>query len=177
MHLIILPGNSKEYNEQWLYDSEKAYKDLFESTTTHVYESWKTGKETADVKKEAEKLVAEAKKLKGAYVVLAKSIGTIITVKAVGEGKISPEKCVFVGCPWGSFANEQGDFSDLIAKYKVPTLFIQQTDDMFFKFAELENVIEKYNIENYDLMEIEGNNHAYDNYDDIKQWMKDFILA
>jgi len=177
MHLIILPGNSKEYNEQWLYDSEEAYKDMFESTTTHVYESWKTGEEIADVQVEADKLAEETKKLDGEYMILAKSIGTITTVTAVGQGKIAPKKCVFVGCPWGSFANRKGDFEELISKYKVPTLFVQQTDDMFFKYTELEKVIEEYKIENYNLIEIEGNNHAYDNYDEIKQWMKDFIEA
>lgn len=174
MHLIILPGNSKEYNEQWLYDSEKTYKDLFDSTTVHVYESWKTGGATADVQVEVEKLSEEAKKLAGDYVILAKSIGTIITMTAVGQGKISPKKCIFVGCPWGG---KQGEFETLISKYKVPTLFIQQTDDMFFKHAQLEEVIKKYGIKNYDLIEIGGNNHAYDNYDGIKQRIKDFLLA
>jgi predicted alpha/beta hydrolase family esterase len=177
MHLIILPGNSKEFNEQWLYDSEEAYKDLFESTTTHVYESWKTGDEIADVKVEADKLTKEAEKLEGDYVILAKSIGTIATVTAIGLGQISPKKCIFVGCPWGSFSERQGEFESLISKFKVPTLFIQQTDDMFFKYAELEKVIKEAGLENYNLIEIEGNNHAYDNYDKIKQMVKEFLLA
>lgn len=174
MHLIILPGNSKEFNEQWLYDSADAYKELFDSVTTHVFKHWETGEDMIDVDVEVRRLEEEAKKLDGEYTIFAKSAGTITTVKAVAEGRVNPKKCVFVGCPWGNFAEEQGDFDILLSKYEVPTLYVQQTNDMFFKYEDLEKIL-KEKMENYELHEIPGENHAYDNYDQIKTWMKKFI--
>ena len=174
MYLIILPGNSKQYNEQGLYDSAKHLNDLFESVTTHVYEHWKagTGEEHGDTKLEAQKLEEEAKSLDGDYVIYAKSIGSIITVRAVSEGKISPKKCVFVGSPFG----ERGpEFDRWASEFKIPTLFIQQTDDMFFKHANLEKYLAKNWGGKYKLIEIPGENHAYDNYEEIKGWIKEFI--
>lgn len=168
MHLIILPGNSKEYNEQWLYDSEKNYKDLFDSTTTHVFKHWETGEDMIDIPTEVEKLIKEVEG-KDDYVIFAKSAGTQTTATAVAEGKISPKKCVFVGSPWGGLSK------DILSKYNIPTLFIQQTDDMFFKYPELEKLLKGSGIQNYKLIETPGNNHAYDNYDEIKGWIKEFV--
>lgn len=174
MHLIILPGNSKQYSEQWLSDSAEHFKDLFDSVTTHVYEHWETGtgEEHGDVELEAQKLAEEAKNLNGDYVIYAKSIGTLITIRAVSEGKISPKKVIFVGSPFG---NEGAGFDEEILKFKIPALFIQQTDDMFFKYETLEKFLDKKWVGEYRLIEIPGGNHAYDNYEEIKQRIIEFL--
>lgn len=174
MHLITLPGNSKQYSEKWLADSAEHFKDLFDSVTMHVYEHWKTGtgEEHADTAVEAEKLEQEARALDGDYVIYAKSIGTITTVRAVAEGRISPEKCVFVGSPFGSKGKE---FIGWVSKFNISTLFIQQTDDMFFKYSELEKFLNEHWVGEYKLIEIPGGNHAYDNYDEIKSMVGEFL--
>jgi len=174
MHLIILPGNSKQYNEQGLYDSARHFGDLFESVTLHVYEHWKTGtgEEMADTKLEAEKLEKEASALNGDYVIYAKSIGTITTIRAHVENGVSPKKCVFVGSP---FENAGEELIGLATQFKIPTLFIQQTDDMFFKHADLEKFLNEHWTGEYKLIEIPGGNHAYDNYEDVKAWISEFL--
>ena len=179
MHLIILPGNSKEFNEQWLYDSEAAYKDMFDSVTTHVYDHWKSGEANADEEAEIVKLEEEAGKLDGEYVIFAKSVGTLITVSAVSKEKVMPKKCIFLGSPWGNQLEKafNKELAEALAKYAVPTLFIQQTDDMFLKCAQLEEVINGNKVKDYKLIEIPGSNHAYDNYADIKQWVQEFLEA
>ena len=179
MHAIILPGSSKEYNERWLYDSEKAYKDLFDGTTTMTYEWWEEGSEDKanQIDPEVEKLSKIAEKVDGDYVIIAKSVGTLITVKAVSDGKISPKKCVFMGSPWGDFAEKQGSFENSLEKFTIPTLFIQQTNDMFFRYQELEEVVNGSKVTDYKMVEVPGEDHSYTNYDEIKGWVKDFLAA
>ncbi len=174
MHLIILPGNSKQYNEQGLYDSAKHLKDLFESVTTHVYEFWKTEPSVgqADVKTEAEKLIKEASELSGEYVIYAKSIGVNIAIHAIVEGGISPKACIFLG---SGFENADKKLINLTSQIKVPTLFIEQTNDPFFPYADLEKFLKEHWAGEYKLIETSGNNHAYDNYDEIKGWVKEFL--
>jgi hypothetical protein len=128
-----------------------------------------------DLEVEVKRLKEEAEALSEDYLIFAKSAGTVATVKAISEGKVKPTKCVFVGSPWGDFANKEGEFNTALSKFSVPTLFIQQTEDMFFKYAELEKTLKENSLSDYELIEIPGNNHAYDNYDEIKKWMKEFI--
>jgi hypothetical protein len=174
VHLIILPGNSKQYNEKWLEDSAAQYSDLFESVTKHVYDHWQTGtgEEHADMRKEAEKLAGEASALGGEYIVMAKSIGVPTVVRAVIENRITPTKCVFLG---SAFEGADENFIKMASKFKVPALFIEQTDDMFFPYAELKKFLETNWTGEYKLIEIPGGNHAYDNYDQIKWWVGEFL--
>lgn len=174
MHLIILPGNSREYNKQWLYDSEKHFKDLFESTTTHYYKHWEENADSIDLDHEVEKLAQEVEGL-DKYVIYAKSAGTVAAIKAINQNKISPQKCVFVGCPFKWAAENDSEFKEKFQSINVPTLFIQQTNDPFFKYEDLEKFINKNPLGNYQLIEIIGDNHAYDNYEEIKQMIIDFI--
>uniref|UniRef100_A0A7C4XTF2 Alpha/beta hydrolase n=1 Tax=candidate division WWE3 bacterium TaxID=2053526 RepID=A0A7C4XTF2_UNCKA len=175
MDLIILPGNSKQFNERWLLDSQDNYSPLFNTTTIQTYKHWETGEQMADLETEVERL-ATSTQGKDNYIIYAKSIGTVITIKAVAENKISPKACIFVGCPFGELTGQYKEFSDWIKKYSIHTLFIQQTNDPFFKYTELEKFIDDSGIQNYELVEIDGDNHAYDNYDYIKQLMKDFAI-
>ena len=175
MHLIILPGNSKKYNEQGLYDSAKHFSDLFDSVTTHVYEHWKTGtgEEHANTKVEAEKLKKEVEALRGEYVICAKSIGVPITIRAVIENGVSPTKCVFLG---SAIKGASEELINLISQFRIPTLFIEQTNDpIVFPYAELEKFLNEHWTGEYKLIEIPGGNHAYDNYNEIKGWISEFL--
>lgn len=174
VNLIILPGNSKKYNEQWLYDSEKNYKDLFETVTTHYYKHWEEDSDSIDIDHEVKKLENNAKDL-GDYVIFAKSAGTVTTIKAISQNKISPKKCIFVGCPFKWAIENDAQFVEEFNKIEVPVLFIQQTDDPFFKYEDLEKFINKNPLGNYQLIEIAGDNHAYDDYEEIKQMIIDFV--
>lgn len=174
MNLIILPGNSKQFNEQWLKDSAENFGDIFETVKTHVFKHWETGDQMIDVNIESERLKTEAENLDN-LVIYAKSAGVITTIKACAEKLITPKACIFVGCPFGEFATNLDGFKNWVKNYDVHTLFIQQTNDPFFKYEELEKFIEENEIKNYELIEIAGDNHAYDNYKDIKQFVSDFL--
>ena len=174
MHLIILPGNSKKYNEQWLYDSEKHLKDFFEGVTTHYYKHWKNDTDSIDLDHEVNELVKEAKDL-DKYVIYAKSAGIVTTIKALNQNKISPKKCIFAGSPFKWAAENDPKFKDRFENLQTPILFIQQTNDPFFEYEELEKFLEKNPPENYQLIEIVGDNHAYDNYEELKQMVIDFV--
>lgn len=174
MDLIILPGNSKEYNEKWLYDSKEAYKGLFDNTLIHTFKHW-AGTDTLDIDFEVESLRQKVVDKKD-YIILAKSIGVMVVLKAIYESKINPQKCIFVGSPFEEETRKYGDVEEWLKKFSLPVLFIQQTADMFFTFDKLKKFISDNNIKNYELIEIDGNNHAYDNYNQIKDWLNKFVF-
>lgn len=178
MEVIILPGSGKKYNEPYLYETEDSVKDLFEKTHTLVYNHWTDETLEPDVDAEVEKLAEIVNKIAGKYIVHAKSIGTVITVKAIAKGKINPKKIVLLGCPWDEYSYETGNFDEWIETLKekgIPALIVQQTNDPFFKYEQLEKFLDEHEMGNYQLIEIEGDNHAYDNYDELKEAIIEFI--
>jgi len=180
MHAIILPGNSKRYNKQGLIDTTKHLEDLFETTTAHYYKHWEgdSEDETSPIDMEHEvNTLAEEVANKDEFVIVAKSVGTVVTLKTISERGIKPKKCVFLGFPGVEYAKSQGNFDKWIKDYNVPTLFIQQTNDPFYKFAELEIALDTLQLKDFNLIETAGDNHAYDNYEEIEDMVKDFITT
>ncbi|MBI2414347.1 hypothetical protein HYV31_00675 [candidate division WWE3 bacterium] len=174
MDLIILPGNSKQFNEKWLYDSAKTFTDMFDVVTTHIFKHWQNENEKINLDFESERLIAETKN-KDDYIIYAKSVGVITAIKTIVEKGITPKACIFVGCPFGEFASEIPEFKEWFKKYDIYTLFIQQTNDPFFSYLELETFIDENGVKNYELIEIPGDNHAYDNYKEIRQLVVEFL--
>jgi len=148
---------------------------LFDSVTLHVYKHWEEnrGEDHADMEFEAQKLAERAGQLQGEYVIVAKSVGVPITIRAVVENGAKPTKCIFLG---GAVKGADDNLLAQIAKFDIPTLFIQQTNDpIVFTHEEMEKFLEENWKGDYKLIEAAGDNHAYDNYEEIKGWVKDFI--
>lgn len=163
MKLVLLPGNH-EFNAQWSQDVAAALRDRFD---VHIqsYRHWTTGK-LIDLDFELDRL-AETTGHMGEYAVFGKSIGAILAMRGIYEGRISPKKCVFVGVPIRR-ARHEFDVDRWLGKYDIPTLFIQQTNDPAASYAELVNFLEETKLENYRLVEIPGGDHMYSDIELLK---------
>ncbi|MFW5853260.1 MAG: alpha/beta family hydrolase [Patescibacteria group bacterium] len=168
MNLVILPGNSLN-NKEWATLVSKSFISDFNYIYKQSYDHWKSGEEFINLDKEIEKLIENIPE--PPFFVLAKSAGSILTVKAIIEGKLKPEKCVFLGFPLNWVRENNFPLDYWLEDYSVPTLIIQKTNDPVTSYKELVNskIIQKK--ENIKTLEIPGADHKYNNFGLIKEKM------
>lgn len=172
-NLYLLPGNSAK-NRKWIEDIRASLKEIFANSEILYYDHWKTGEEIIDIDVEIDKFYRMVERKKD-YIIFAKSIGIGVVLKAVFEGKINPGKCIFVGTPVNWCRANNFDIEEWIEGFSIPSLFIQQTKDPAFSFRELKDLVKKKNVKNYLLKEVEGNDHNYDDIDEIKRFIVGFL--
>lgn len=173
MDLIILPGNS-ENNKSWAQKLRKNLHDSFSEIKILYYQHWKSEEKLINLDhelSELEKLTPKNTK----YLIIAKSAGTFLTALGVYKEKINPEKCIFLGTPLAFAPNINFDVNKYFANFPIPTLFIQQYQDPVTPYSELESFLSAQNIPNYNLIKINGNDHAYADYSKIQGLVKQFI--
>lgn len=173
MNLILLAGNSIS-NKEWIEEVESSLKPLFTTTKIHYYKHWSTGDELIDFDKELE-LLSEGTKDFNQYVIFAKSVGTLLTLKGVKENKLQPIKCIFVGTAinWGRERNFTVD--KWLGNYSIPTLFIEKTNDPACSFKDLVELLKDKSVKNSALKEIPGSDHHYEDIELLKTETKRFI--
>ena len=90
MNALLLPGNSSRHSV-WVEELKAAVAPCFTVVKTQHYRHWQTGEEWADVDYEITNATEQADGLKP-YVIIGKSIGTVIATRGTFEGKLSPPK-------------------------------------------------------------------------------------
>jgi len=172
MKLVILPGNNKSNNE-WADAAAEAFSSSFPDIYTQSYSHWDTGEEFINFDMELEKLVKNVEN--DDCIVVAKSAGSMLAIYGVHKKIFHPTKCVFVGLPI-RFAEENNmELVQWFQDYDVPTIIIQNSHDPVTSFEELKAALACLNNINIELIEIEGNNHKYGDFELIKEKAKDFL--
>lgn len=176
MHVIYLAGNSP-HNKRWIEEVKSQFDD-FSTGQILYYNHWETGEKTIDWEK-------EAKKLEGLigdrddYFVFAKSVGTVLSLKAISEGFLNPKKAIFCGFPYR--LAKQGkifaSFDLVLSKLAVSTVFIQNEFDPVCGHEKLEQLLEKNKPKNYRLIKNQGNDtHDYEDYEQLVSLAKEFFV-
>lgn len=173
MKLIILPGNSGK-NEDWVQEVAEALGSLFNAVEIQNYDHWKTGEELIELETELAKLVASTSN-QSEFWIFGKSAGTLLTLKGVYEGRIKPSGCIFTGLPINWARHHNFSIDKYLEGYSVPTLFIQQTSDPSFGFAELKELLDKKQVKGYKTLEVPGDNHHYQDVAHIKLEAEKFL--
>lgn len=173
MDLIILGGNSVD-NVKWIEKIEILLKPYFRSTQIQYYEHWKSDLELINLDKEIEKLI-ENTKSKEQYIVLAKSVGTLVTSKAIFEQKISPIRCFFMGIPINWAYKYNFDIDNWFKNFKPSLTIIQHTNDPITPAQELRNFLKDENAIDYNFIELPGNDHYYQELNKIADLVKNSI--
>lgn len=175
-NLLVLAGGSKR-NEAWGIACAEYFKDDFDMTYFIHYDHWSTGESNIDWEAEIEKIAATflSSDDSDVFYVYAKSIGSILTLKAIEEGVIAPKQCVFFGMPLDVVADSVfKDDGSLLTDFTVPTLAFHNIAD---PTAEYNYVKEKLNIHNNSitLQPLEGNTHDYLDFPAYKNTIEAFI--
>jgi len=165
MNILLLPGNSPRH-KSWAEDLK-----LSLLSTTNVgsviaqhYTHWRNGEEFADTDHELLIATASAREL-DTYLIIAKSIGIAIALEGTTQGKLQPKQLILLGIPInGTIAPET--YRDWLKGVTVPTIIMQNTNDPYGSFAELQALIEPGR-QNISLIETEGDTHDYLDFDTI----------
>lgn len=174
MELVLLPGNSA-HNKSWIEDVEKNLGPLFDSTSIQSYRHWADGSEIIDLEYELEQLTHCLKKGKE-MVIFGKSVGVALALKGIAEHKIFPKACLFTGCPVYWCDEMKMPLRDWLVEYAIPSYFVQKTKDPAIFAEDLGILLKKSGAKNYQLIEIEGENHHYQNLPELKALMKELII-
>lgn len=174
MDLILFSGNSLIHKE-WIEEVEKTLKPLFDKTYIQYYKHWDDEAEVIYLDKElneAKKVISDYQN----YVIFGKSAGTLLALKGISEGVFKPQSCVFVGLPvsWGRSYGFNVD--DWIYKLDVPTLFIQKSKDPVMSYDDLVTYLDEREVNKYHTVELEGDDHYYDDLDLLKELIEGFCL-
>jgi len=173
MDLIILGGNNRSpKNRAWVSDLANTLQPYFTSVYSHSYRHWQTKEKVINLDCELEALKNIIKE-KQEYLILGKSAGVILTLKGINSGVFTPAKCIFIGTPvrWGkkhSFAVDAW-----FRNYSTPSLFIQESYDPAMLSKSLKKYLKEMGVANYQLSEIPGNDHDYEN----QLQLRDIIIS
>ena len=138
------------------------------------YHHWQDTSREFNLQEESLRLGELARAEAAPYSIFAKSIGTIVTLNAVRQGLVMPRKIIMVGTPY-EWVKQKYPLTELLEGYKVPTLFVQATDDPAGRYEGLEELLKTRGVENYQTLEVPGANHGYPDVDLVCNVVMDFI--
>ena len=173
MHIIYLAGNSLN-NKTWI-EKIKTKFDSFSDGEILYYDHWQSGEKWINLQKESDKL-ADLVKDKKDYFVFAKSIGSILALKNIFEGKLNPKKMIICGLPYRAGKEEFKEIDDCLKTLKVPTTFIQNEFDPVYSYAELKNVLDNNSPADFQLINNSSKDtHDYLDYENLSIIIEEFF--
>lgn len=157
MNLLILPGNSARHRE-WLQDARAALAPYFDEIRVLEYTHWGTGRDKTDVQHE---IGAAGHLTKGwvEYIVLAKSIGTIVALLASQNQSMTAHSYIFLGLPL-QLAIEDTQITELLKTVK-PITIIQNSHDPFGSADDVRVYARSIKRDDIQVVKIPGDTHDY----------------
>jgi hypothetical protein len=174
--LLVLAGGSKR-NQAWGEACTEFFKDQFDMTFFLHYDHWSTGEANLNFETEIEKISQTVKGagLEGEWYVYAKSIGSILTLKAVAAGVVLPTKCVFFGMPFSVVADSVvKDELSVITSFSVSALALHNDNDPTALYEVTEKIITEY-LPTVSLKTLEGDTHDYLDFSEYSPVIESFI--
>jgi len=165
MNALLLPGNNPKHI-QWIENLKIALASDFDRIETQHYRHWTQAGKDADIDYEISVAQNKAKNLMP-YMIIAKSIGTVICVKGVIDGKLKPEKVILLGVPING-GLDVDSFCMWLQHIDIPIVIIQNSDDPLGSFNEVKRAFETKN-KNLVFFKIPGKTHDYLDFDAISK--------
>ncbi|MFH1970820.1 MAG: alpha/beta hydrolase [Patescibacteria group bacterium] len=165
MKTIILPGFSA-HNKEWTDDLKKNLK-LSHQIEIIDWEHWKSGG-GLKLKKEMEKIDRIVEKDK--FNIIAKSVGTMVALRAIDKYKKQVNKVILCGIP--SISDKRMDiFKSLIKDFDHNNIIcFQNSFDPFVSFKDLKSKIHKINSK-ITVSEKSAKNHDYYYFEDFQKFL------
>lgn len=138
--VILLPGMSKE-NKSWIRDMALLLRPLASSISVHHYDHWYENR-TFNFNDELERLIQTIGKEKE-YVLIGKSAGAALALKAIKDKRASPCASILMGLPVNWARERHLPLESWLHGGSVPTLFIQNEKDPAFSYALLDALVKK----------------------------------
>lgn len=158
MKVLILGGTSP-WHYDWVREVGYALRASGYDVITHDYQHWSKGETQTDIEHEIT-TVGNIVKDFDDYIVVAKSIGTIITALGTARGILKPTRCIMLGVPYRGFVEYIPTFWDDLACLP-RTVFIQNENDPFMTADELKQRLDTTNLKERSLISTPGDTHDY----------------
>lgn len=167
MKVFLLAGNSPS-NKEWIESVKSEFEKNFDCEILY-YKHWQNNEGMINLIDEESRL-KELTENCDEYAIFSKSAGTVLTLQAISKGIVNPKFLMLVGIP----LRFTDDVEVLIEQNEIKTLIIQKTNDNVATFNEVKSVVEKSGNTNYELHEVEGNDHYYSNLQELREMFVDF---
>lgn len=164
MRTLGLPGKNKSTGP-WLdkiLSSEVFVNDVIQRQS---YRAWQSTEEEIDEVFELD----VASKFEPELIV-AKSMGSILTILGVAQSILKPQACVFMGVPILSLQKDEKSCLENWKDTGIKTLFIQQHSDPTGSFSQLLELIRP--ADNLCFEVVEGSDHIYSDIPELVGLMK-----
>ena len=158
MNALFLAGNSLRH-KAWIHEMADALGSPFDEVVVHDYKHWETGEQWIDIDHEIDAISTETTDL-APYIVYAKSIGTMVALKAMYEKKIKPKSCVFLGLPLNAITDMNLPAAKWLAAVDVPMYFLHNDHDPYGSAAQLCVLLEETAPDAY-IKIVPGDTHDY----------------
>jgi len=173
MDLLIFGGEGY-HNKSWAEEVDRQLGSLFDHCTVHNYLHWQNDGQNIDIQKELTLLPQEVMGL-NSYIVIAKSIGTVLTAMAIKQHILNPQKCIFLGIPMMAVDRHKVEVSDYYKSINVPVMFIQNNHDPLGSATDVKEYLEELASVNYQFIELQGDTHDYSDYGQLKTIVANFL--
>lgn len=164
MKTIILPGFSLQ-NKDWAFATKYNLSGLEQDIIVHEWFHWISERdEDFNSDMEAAKI-----NISEEINIIAKSIGTLVAVKALKKQKIN--KIIFLGIPLNDL--RESDFKDyeILKDFDInKCLFIQNNNDPHATQKELSEFLQKIN-KNIKVLSKKRNDHEYPYWEEFKEFL------
>lgn len=174
MNILLFGGNSPR-NKAWIHKVGETLSSDFGKCIVHDYGHWDNQGEFIDFDLELSRLSAETASLEP-YVVFAKSVGSILTLRAINEGILVPAKCIFAGLPIKLAEEDEIPLQELLRSNPVSTMYIQNTYDPLASYARLMDYLRESGASPHESVELAGDTHSYDDLNRIKSLVNSFVF-
>jgi acetyl esterase/lipase len=148
-------------HKEWVRQVAEALNPHFEEVRFLDYDHWDVNGAEMDVEHELAR-AAELAKDYGEYMVVAKSIATVLTTLGNARGLLTPKHCVFLGFPL-QVVHELPQELELASALKQlpPTTFVHNQNDPLGTAEAVQTFIAAHAPANYDFQTTPGATHDY----------------
>ena len=172
MNIVILGGNSPRH-KQWIRDVKTALESSFDEVRLLDYKHWATGADSADIDYEITQTAKLVEDLDD-YIIVAKSVGTIIAMTGCASGVLKPHALLLMGVPLRGYEDIATELSQAIAALPNVT-FLQNENDPFGTSDEVEALIKKSPPKQWRLIKSAGDTHDYVDYATILRLCNELV--
>jgi len=157
--LLVLSGNSV-HNREWGETCAEFFRSDFDRVYFLHYDHWTSGEPLINFATELDKIneIVVGSGEQNDWYIFAKSIGTVLTMTAVLQVIIRPEKCVFFGMPLGLSAYDDWSF---LSEFSRPTIAFHNTKDPTAPYDETIKKLSELAPTTIVLKTREGDTHDY----------------
>jgi hypothetical protein len=162
MNALVFGGMSPRHHE-WVRQVAEALRSHFDEVRLLDYRHWAQQDTEMDLEYEITQAAALAEGLEE-YVVVAKSIGTVLTTLAVARGLLTPQYCAFMGFPLKVVEADLPEVAEALP-HLPSTTFLHNDRDPLGPAEAIEKYIGAHKPASYQFMTVRGDTHDYTDFD------------